>query len=67
MSIRLIASDLYRFIREADRLKKEIAQTPYEKQEPLKEQLRKVNAEVRRMRQMLEGQKDRPLHPRIYR
>ncbi len=67
MSIRLIAKDLYRLIKEAEDLQKKIEMAPYEKRAKLEEQLRKANAEVKQMRDMLEGQKDRPLHPNFYR
>ncbi len=67
MSIRLIARDLYRLIKEAEDIQKKIERTPYEKREALEEQLRRTKAEVKRMRDMLEGQKDRPLHPNFFR
>jgi len=67
MSIRMIAKDLYRLIRDAEEIEKKIEQTHPEKRAMLEEQLRKANAEVRQMRDMLEGQKDRPLHPKFYR
>lgn len=67
MSIRLIAADLYRLMKEAEQLQKKMECLPHEKQAPLKDQLRRLNAEVRRMRGILDGQKDRPLPPKIYR
>ena len=66
MSIQLIARDLYRLINEAEQIQKKIENTPFEKREALEEQLRRTNAEVKRMRDMLEGQKNRPLHPKFY-
>ncbi len=60
MSIRLIAKDLYRLIREVEDLEKKIEQTPYEKQSEMKDRLRKMRAERERMRKVLEGCKDTP-------
>ena len=59
MSIRLIAKDLYRLIGEVEELKQTIADTPFEDQADLKEKLRKLQAERNRMREVLEGCKDR--------
>ncbi|MGE0086387.1 MAG: hypothetical protein AB7S75_18415 [Desulfococcaceae bacterium] len=67
MSIRLIARDLYRLIREAEEIQKKIEMAPYEKRAKLEEQFRKATAEIKQMRDMLDGQKDRPLHPKFYR
>jgi hypothetical protein len=57
MSIRMIAKDLYQLIREVKNIEKQIKDTPAEKQEELKDQLRKVRAERDRMRRMLDGEK----------
>jgi hypothetical protein len=57
MSIRLIAADLYRFIREVETLEKKIRETPYEKRGNLEDQLRKLKAERDRLRRMLDGSK----------
>ncbi|MEZ4527400.1 MAG: hypothetical protein R2941_15885 [Desulfobacterales bacterium] len=67
MSIRLIAQDLYRLIKEAEEIQKKIENAPFEKRGALEEQLRRTSAEVKRMRDMLEGQKDQPVHTKFYR
>ena len=58
MSIRLIAVDLYRLIREVEAVKAELARAPWEKRVALQEKLRRAEAERDRMRRILEGQKD---------
>ena len=60
MSIRLIARDLYRLIREVAELEKQIDDAPPERQEALTEELRKVKAERDRLRCVLDGSKERP-------
>lgn len=57
MSIRMIAKDLYQLIQEVEKIKKQILNAPLEKQDELKDQLRKVRAERDRMRRMLDGEK----------
>lgn len=57
MSIQLLARELYQLIREVEALERRIAATPYEKQAPLQDQLRKLRAERERMRRMIEGRK----------
>lgn len=59
MSIRLIAGELYKAIQEVKKLEKQLEQTPFEKQDFVKDRLRKVRAEKERMRKMLDGQKSR--------
>ena len=61
MSIRLLAKDLYRLIKEVGQLEKQIDNEPVEKQEDLKDRLRKLKAERDRVRYMLEGKKDMSL------
>ena len=63
MSIRLIAQDLYRLQQEVDKIEKQIESAAYEKQEALKDQLRKIKAERDRIRRMLDGSKDSPTYP----
>lgn len=63
MSIRLIAKDLYRLQQEVDKIEKQIENAAYEKQETLKDQLRKIKAERDRIRRMLDGSKDSPTYP----
>ncbi|MFC1811653.1 hypothetical protein ACFL03_03080 [Thermodesulfobacteriota bacterium] len=57
MSIRMIASELYQFIQKVEKLEKKIQDAPLEKQDELKDQLRKVRAERDRMRRALDGEK----------
>lgn len=58
MSVRLIAQDLYRIIREVEKLEKELLAAPAQNQEILKDRLRKAKAERDLMRRSLEGSKD---------
>jgi hypothetical protein len=58
MSVRLIAQDLYRIIREVEKLEKELLAAPAQNQEILKDRLRKATAERDLMRRSLEGSKD---------
>jgi hypothetical protein len=58
MSVRLIAQDLYRIIREVEKLEKELLTAPSQNHEILKERLRKAKAERDLMRRSLEGSKD---------
>jgi len=60
MSIRLIARDLYRLIREVAELEKQIDDAPRERQEALTEELRKVKVERNRLRRVLDGSKESP-------
>jgi len=58
MSVRLIAQDLYRIIREVEKLEKELLTAPAQDHEILKDRLRKAIAERDLMRRSLEGSKD---------
>jgi hypothetical protein len=60
MSIRLIARDLYRLIREVAELEKQIDDAPPERQEALTEGLRKAKAELNCLRRVLDGSKESP-------
>ena len=60
MSIRLIAQDLYRLVREVEKLEKQLEQLPHDKAAGVKEKLRKVKAERNLVRKMLDGAKDEP-------
>jgi hypothetical protein len=60
MSIRLIAKDLYRIIKEVEDLEKEKENAPVEKREALENKLRKAKAEERQIRAMLEVKKEPP-------
>ena len=58
MSVRLIAQDLYRIIREVEKLEKELLSAPVQNHEILKDRLRKAKAERDLMRRSLDGSKD---------
>ena len=58
MSVRLIAQDLYRIIREVEKLEKELLAVPAQNHEKLKDRLRKAKAERDLIRRSLEGSKD---------
>lgn len=57
MPIRMIAKELYLCIREVERLEKQLENTPFEKQQAIKDQLRKAKAERDRFRNILDGKK----------
>lgn len=59
MSIRLVARDLYRLIREVSELEKQIENAAPEIKAALKNELRKVKAESERVRRLLDGSKER--------
>jgi hypothetical protein len=56
--MRLIAQDLYRIIREVEKLEKELLAASAQNQEILKDRLRKAKAERDLLRRSLEGSKD---------
>jgi hypothetical protein len=58
MSVRLIAQELYRIIREVEKLEKELLAAPAQNHEILKERLRKAIAERDLLRRSLEGSND---------
>ena len=60
MSIRLIARDLYRLIREVSELEKQIDDALLERQEALTDELRKAKVERDRLRLALDGSKEIP-------
>jgi hypothetical protein len=62
MSIRLIAKDLYRLQQEVETLTRQLASTPAGQWSPLEEKLRRAIAERNRLRNALEGSKDRPAY-----
>lgn len=62
MSIRMIAKDLYRIRKEVEALEEKLKNTPYEKQEEVKDLLRKQKAELTRMLRMLDGAKEPPAY-----
>lgn len=57
MSIKLLARELYRLQKEKERLENEVEAAPFPEQSVLKEALRKVTAEWRIVRKMLDGEK----------
>ncbi len=65
MSVRLIAKDLYRIIREVEKLEKELETATQNKREILEDQLRKAKAEQNLIRGMLDGSKDVEKNNRI--
>jgi hypothetical protein len=67
MSIRLLARDLYRLIREVEALEKRIESAPCEDRDELTDRLRKLKAERDRMRRMVDGGQDAPSHPTRFR
>jgi hypothetical protein len=56
----MIAKDLYLLRQEVERLEEQTKNAPFEKQEELKDILRKKNAELNRMQRMLDGAKEPP-------
>ncbi|HDI59549.1 MAG TPA: hypothetical protein ENF48_04190 [Desulfobacteraceae bacterium] len=60
MSIRLLASELYRMTREVERLEKALEAAPPEQREALSRELARVRADRDRLRQALDGHKDHP-------
>jgi len=58
MPIRMIAQELYRLMKEVERLEKKIKSIPFEKQAKIKDQLRKTKAEKNRAYAILEGKKE---------
>jgi hypothetical protein len=58
MSIRLIAIDLYRLIRNVAAIEKELANAPLKKRDALRDKLRRAKAERDQVRRILDGQKD---------
>lgn len=59
MPIRLIAKDLYRLIKEVEKIREQIETARPEQLEKLKDKLRKLTAERDRMRNILEGSKEK--------
>jgi ElaB/YqjD/DUF883 family membrane-anchored ribosome-binding protein len=64
MPIRMIAKELYSLLKEVEKIEKQFNNAPFEKQDEIKDKLRKKKAELNRMRAVLEGKKDHKLkHP----
>lgn len=55
MTIRLLASELYRSKRAVDALEKELANSPVDQRARIKERLRKARAEMNYLRSALDG------------
>lgn len=60
MSIRLIAKELYALQQAVEKLEDQVRSAPPEKQEAMKDRLRKLKAEWHRMRKVLDGAKEPP-------
>lgn len=58
MSIRLIAQELYRVLRDIEILEKQITQAPLSERPSLEEALRRHKAEQAHLRRALDGAKD---------
>jgi cell division protein FtsL len=56
----MIAKDLYLLRQEVEMLEEQVKNAPFEKQEELKDILRKKKAELNRMQRMLDGAKEPP-------
>ena len=56
----MIAKDLYLLRQEVERLEEQAKDAPFEKQEELKDILRKKRAELNRMQRMMDGAKEPP-------
>lgn len=61
MPIRMIAKELYRLLKDVEKIEKQLLDAPREKHDVIKDKLRKKKAELNRMRAVLEGKKDRKL------
>jgi hypothetical protein len=59
MSIRLIAKEMYRLFKEAEKIRQQIENAPIFERTRLEEQLRKITAEQERVRRTLSGAIDR--------
>ena len=62
MSIRFVALELYRLSREVESLEREIERASPDKEQELLQKLRKLKAERNRMKNILEGKKERPAY-----
>jgi ElaB/YqjD/DUF883 family membrane-anchored ribosome-binding protein len=59
MSIQMLAQELYRLLQEVEKIEKQFKNAPPEKQEEIKDKLRKIKAERNRIRAALDGRIDR--------
>lgn len=60
MSIRMIAKELYHLQQEVEKLEARIESAPFHKREAMKDRLRRLKAERKRMRKALNGAKVPP-------
>ncbi len=58
MPIRMIAKELYRLIREVEKVEKQLNAATPEQREKIQDRLRKIKAERNRIQAVLEGKKD---------
>jgi histidinol-phosphate/aromatic aminotransferase/cobyric acid decarboxylase-like protein len=58
VALRMLAQELYRCIREVERLEAALAQAPVERRSALERQLAQARSERERMQQVLDGKKD---------
>lgn len=56
----MIARDLYRALKEVEKLEKELENAPYDRRESLEVRLRKARAEEKLLRNMIEAKKEPP-------
>lgn len=64
MSIRFVALELYKLRREVESLEREIETVPVAMEQELLQKLRKLKTERDRMKNILEGKKERPAYRR---
>ena len=64
MSIRMMAKEMYLLRQEVEALEEQLKNTSAEKQEAVKDLLRKRRAELIRMQRMREGAKEAPAYRR---
>jgi len=55
----MVAQELYRVLQEVEKIEKQFKNAPTEKQEEIRDKLRKIKAERNRIRAALEGRIDR--------
>jgi predicted nucleic acid-binding Zn-ribbon protein len=65
MSIQMLAQELYRLLKEVEKIEKQLENAPPEKKEEIKDKLRKLSAERNRIRAALDGRIGRQSQHRI--
>jgi hypothetical protein len=58
MSIRMIATDLYRAIRKVEEVERALESAPIDRRDQLLDHLRRAKAERDQLRRLLDGRKD---------